>query len=155
MVVARTADVGMEDRRAVRQLVHGLSIELVVEDGTDRSVGKRADLDGARGGSFQTCNTERWAHDAEARSETLPGMRSALQDQLTERGSCRPDEGGVCADTADDPVGITAMTERHVRMLAMFAVAASSHVHGNALASGEDLHGAPGRRTSTSARAKR
>jgi hypothetical protein len=30
-------------------------------------------------------------------------MRSALQDQLTDRGSCRPDEGGVSADTADGP----------------------------------------------------
>src|SRR5215472_9328516 len=99
----------MEDRRAVRRLVRGLPIELVVEDGTHRSVGERTDLDGARGGGFQTCNTERsrQAQDAEARSEALLGMRSALQDQLTERGSCRPDEGSVSADTADGPVGIT------------------------------------------------
>ena len=50
----------MKDRRAVRGLlVRGVSIEFVVEDGTDRSVGKRADLDSARGGGFQPCDTER------------------------------------------------------------------------------------------------
>ena len=37
----------MDDRRAVRgPLVCGVSIELVLEDGTDRAVGERADLDG-------------------------------------------------------------------------------------------------------------
>ena len=49
MVVARAADVGMEDRHAVRAaLVCGVPIEIVVEDGADRAVGERADLDGAR-----------------------------------------------------------------------------------------------------------
>jgi hypothetical protein len=49
MLVARAADVGMGDRRAVRGTLCDVPIELVVEDGADRSVGKRADLDGARG----------------------------------------------------------------------------------------------------------
>ena len=40
----------MEDRRAVRWLVRGMPIKLVIEDGTDRSIGERADLDGARSG---------------------------------------------------------------------------------------------------------
>jgi len=44
----------MEDRRTVRgPLVCGVPVELVVEDGTDRAVGERADLDGARGGGFR------------------------------------------------------------------------------------------------------
>jgi hypothetical protein len=60
LVVARAADVGMDDRRTVRgTLVCGVSIELVVEDGADRAVGEHADLDGARGGGFQTCDPER------------------------------------------------------------------------------------------------
>jgi hypothetical protein len=43
----------MKDRRAVRwALVCGMPIELVVEDGADRSVGERADLDGAGGSGF-------------------------------------------------------------------------------------------------------
>jgi len=41
----------MDYRRTVRgTLVCGVSIELVVEDGTDRSVGERADLEGSRTG---------------------------------------------------------------------------------------------------------
>ena len=36
MVVARAADVGVNDRRAVRgALLRGLPIELVIEDGAD------------------------------------------------------------------------------------------------------------------------
>jgi putative tryptophan/tyrosine transport system substrate-binding protein len=46
MVVARAADIGMEDRRALRWLVCGVPIELVVEDGTDRSIGERGDRTG-------------------------------------------------------------------------------------------------------------
>jgi hypothetical protein len=56
LVVARAADVGMEDRHAVRGTpVCGVSID---EDGTDRAVSQRADLDSAGGGSFQPCDAE-------------------------------------------------------------------------------------------------
>src|SRR5438445_2956540 len=138
----------MEDRRAVRStLVRGVSIEFVVEDGADRSIGERANLDSARCGGFQTCDAERphQAQDAEAGSESLLGVGPLLQDQLTERRGCRADQGGVPADAADGPVGVTAMAGWHVvgggRVL---AVAARSHVHGDPLALGEDLHGAAG-----------
>ena len=137
----------MEDRRAVRWLVRGVPIELVVEDGTDRSVGERADVDGARGGGFQTCDTERsrQAQDAKAGSEALFGVRPVLQDELAERCGCWPDEGGVSADAADGPVGVPAMTRWHViGDRGVLAVAARSHVHGDPLAPGEDLDGAPG-----------
>src|SRR5438067_12417375 len=92
----------MEDRRVVRgTLVRDVSIELVVEDGAHRSVGERADLDGPRGGGFQTCDAERprQTQDAEAGSEALFRMRPLLQDEIAERGGCWPDEGGVPADT--------------------------------------------------------
>jgi hypothetical protein len=138
----------VKDRRAVRgTLLRGVSIELVVEDGTDRSVGERADLDGARGGGFQPYDTERprQPQDAQAGSEALFGVRPVLQDEIAERRGGRTDEGGVPADAADGPVGVTAMTGRHVigggRVL---AIAARSHVHGNPLALDEDLHGPPG-----------
>src|SRR6266566_4301142 len=118
----------MEDQRAVRStLVRGVSIEFVVEDGTDRSVGERTDLDGTRGGGFQPYDTERprQPQDAEAGSEALFGVRPVLQDKIAERDGCRPDEGGVPADTADSPVGVTAMTGRHMvgsgRVLAIAA----------------------------------
>ena len=45
----------MQDRRCVRgALVRGAPIEMVVEDGLDRAIGARADVDGALGGGFQT-----------------------------------------------------------------------------------------------------
>jgi len=137
----------MEDRRAVRGLVRGVPIELVIEDGTDRSISERADLDSARSGGLHTCDTERsrQAQDAKAGSEALFGVRPVLQDELAERCGCWPDEGGVSADAADGPVGVPAMTGRHVigdrRVL---AVATRSQVHSDPLAPGEDLDGAPG-----------
>jgi hypothetical protein len=59
----------------------GVSIELVVEDGTNRAVGECADLDGAHGACFHTRDAERsrQAQDAEAGSEALLGMRPALR----------------------------------------------------------------------------
>ena len=136
----------MDDRRTVRgSLLCGVSIELVVEDGTDRSVGERADLDGARRGGLQTCDAERshQPQDAETGSEALLGVRSLLQDEIAERRGCRADECGIPADAADGPVGVTAMTGGHVvGDGGVLAVAASSHVHGDPLAPDEDLHAA-------------
>ena len=44
----------MQDRRSVRgALARGTPVEAVVEDGFDRAVGPRADVDGAFGGGFQ------------------------------------------------------------------------------------------------------
>jgi Recombinase len=138
----------MEDPHAVRgMLVCGVSIELVVEDGTDRAVGQRADLDGAHGGGFQPSGAERphQPQDAEAGSESLLWVRPLLQDLFAERRGCRTDERGVPADTVDGPVGITAMAGRHVvGRGGVLAVAARSHVHGDSLALDADLHGAAG-----------
>src|ERR1700687_2378597 len=87
MVVAGSADVGVEDRDDVgRRSVRGLAIELVVEDRAHRAVGQRTDLDGARGRRFEAIGAERphQAHDAETGAEALLRMRSALQDQLAQ-----------------------------------------------------------------------
>jgi hypothetical protein len=77
------------------------------------------------------------AEDAKAGSEALFRVWPVLQDELTERRGCWPDEGGIPADTADGPVGVTAMTGRHVigdrRVLAVFA---RPQVHGDPLAPG-------------------
>jgi hypothetical protein len=55
IIVARPTDVGMQDRRSVRgALALGTPIEVVVEDGFYRTVGARADVDGALGGGFHT-----------------------------------------------------------------------------------------------------
>src|ERR1700758_5742613 len=90
VVVARSADVGVEDRHAIggRPLC-GVPIELVVEDRAHRAVGQRADLNRPRGGGFEAIGAE-WAHqphDAEAGAEALLRVGPALQDQLAQRGS--------------------------------------------------------------------
>lgn len=60
MVVAGSADVGVEDRNSVGwRPVRGLTIELVVEDRAHRAVGQRADLDGAYCRRFETIGAER------------------------------------------------------------------------------------------------
>src|SRR5437868_11266965 len=101
VVVARSADIGVEDRHAVGgRPLRRLAIELVVEDRAHRAVGQRADLDRPRGGGFEAIGTE-WPHqphDAEAGSEALFGMRPALQDQLAQRGSSWTDRGGLAAN---------------------------------------------------------
>src|SRR5262249_32947669 len=138
----------MNDRRAVRgTLVGGLPIELVVEDGTDRSVAERADIDGARGSGFEAFDTER-AHqtqDASAGAKALFGMGPALQEEFAQRGGWRPDAGRFLANAIDGPVGIAAMTGRHVfgdgRVL---VVAARPQVSSDPLTLDENLDGACG-----------
>jgi hypothetical protein len=62
---------------------------------------------------------------AEAGSEPLLGVGSLLQDEIAQRRGCRADQGGIAADAADGPVGVTAMTGWHVvgggRVLAVAA----------------------------------
>src|SRR2546423_12724892 len=117
VVVARSADIGVEDRPTIgRRPLRSLAIELVVEDGASRAVGQRADLDRPRGGSFEAIGAERphQAHNAEAGTEALFGMRPALQDQLAQRRGGRADRSGLAANALDRPVSVTPMARRHV-----------------------------------------
>jgi hypothetical protein len=80
-----TADVGVEHRNGVNaRPLWGLAIELVVEDRTHRAVGQRADLDSVHRRRFDPIGAKRphQAHDAEAGTEPLLGMGTALQDQF-------------------------------------------------------------------------
>src|SRR5580693_539773 len=77
MVVARPADVGMEDRGGVRGAPgRRAPIELVVEDGFDGAVGPGADLDGPLGGGFEARGAEGAgeANNAETGAIALLGM---------------------------------------------------------------------------------
>jgi hypothetical protein len=72
MVIARSADIGVEDRYTVGgRPLRSLAIELVVEDRAHRAVGQGSNLDRPRGGGFEAIGAE-WphqAHDAEAGTE--------------------------------------------------------------------------------------
>ena len=84
----------MQDRRSVRgALWPGLSIELVVEDGFDRTIGARADLDGQFRRGFEALRAKgrRQPDDAQTGPEALFGMRPVLQDQFAQRRRRRSD----------------------------------------------------------------
>src|SRR5438128_3050617 len=109
VVVARSADIGVEDRHTIggRPLCR-LAIEPVVEDRAHRAVGQRADLDRPRGGGFEAIGAERphQPHDAEAGAEPLLRVGPALQDQLAQRGSSWADRSGLAANALDRPIGV-------------------------------------------------
>src|SRR6516225_941611 len=117
VVVARSADIGVEDRHAIGgRRLRRLAIELVVEDGAHRTVGQGADLDCPGGGGFQAIGAE-WPHqphNAKAGSEALLRVGPALQDQLAERGGSWADRRGLAANALDGPLGVPPMARRHV-----------------------------------------
>ena len=53
MEVVRAADVGVIDRRSVRGLSRCAALEIVLEDGSERGIGRGADLQGPFAGRFQ------------------------------------------------------------------------------------------------------
>jgi hypothetical protein len=137
-----------DDRRAVRGgLFCSLPVEILIEDGADGWVVERIDVYCARGSGFEPFTAEGAdkAQDAEARPETLFGMRLVLQDELTKRGRGGTDAGGFLADTIDRPVGVAPMTRWHVLAEGgVGVVTAPSHMAGDPLAPDEDLYGTRG-----------
>src|SRR5277367_3523523 len=148
MVVARPADVGMEDRGRVRRaLWRGSPIELVVEDGFDGAIGPGADLDGAFSGRLDPRHAKGAdkPDDAETGAIALLGMGPAFENLLAERRGRRADLTGVFPDTLDRPAGVAPVTGRHVlgngRVL---PVPARPEMNGDALALMENLDAAGG-----------
>ena len=92
----------MKDRRCVRgALARGTPIKVVVEDGFDRAIGARADLDGAFGGGFKPLRSmgATKPDDAKAGAEVLFGMGSGFKDQLAERRRGRSNQTRISTDT--------------------------------------------------------
>ena len=107
----------MQDRRCVRgALLRGAPIEVVVEDGFDRAVGARADVDGAFRGGFEAFGAIGTGEpdDAQTGAKALFGMRTLFEDQFTQRRRRRPDQARVGADALDRPAGVSPMAGRHV-----------------------------------------
>src|SRR5271169_2801399 len=148
MVVARPADVGMEDRSRVRRARwRGSPIELVVEDGFDGAVGPGADLDGPFSGGLEARHAKGAGKpdDAETGAVALLGMGPALENLLAERRRRRADLAGVFPDALDRPAGVAPMAGGHVlgngRVL---PVPACAQMNGDALAFMENLDAAGG-----------
>src|SRR4051794_32910732 len=141
--VAAARDVAVAQRLVSRlQGIRSQPVELVVEDGCDRAVGQRADLDGAHRRRIEASGRHRprQPQDTNAGPETLFGVRAALQDQRAKDADRRPDRVRVAADALDGPVRIATVTGWHVlRHRRVLAVAAAAPVSGDALATQEHL----------------
>src|ERR1700733_975600 len=117
MVVARPADVGMEDRGRVRRaLWRGSPVELVVEDGFDEAIGPGADLDGPFGSGLEARHAKGAdkPDDAETGAIALLGMGPAFENLLAERRGRRADLAGVFPDALDRPAGVAPMAGGHM-----------------------------------------
>jgi hypothetical protein len=111
VVVARSADIGVEQRRVGgRWRLRSLAIELVVEDRAHRAVGQGADLDRPYSG-FEAIGTEgtRQSDNAETSAETLLRVGPTLQDELVQCGRGRTDRSGLAANALDGPIGVAPM----------------------------------------------
>ena len=138
----------MQDRRCVRgALVRGAPIEMVVEDGLDRAIGARADVDGALGGGFQTLGAVGTGqpNNAQTGAKALFGMRALFEDQFAQRRRRRSDQASVLTNAIDRPTGVSPVAGGHVfgdgRVL---VIAARPHMRGNPFALEEDLDGSRG-----------
>ena len=100
----------MQDRRSVRgALLRGAPIEVVVEDGFHRTVGARANVDGALRCSFQTLGAMGTGqpNNAETGAKALFGMRTLFEDQFAKRRRRRSDQACVGTDALDCPASVT------------------------------------------------
>jgi hypothetical protein len=96
----------MKDRRALRGLLGGARVEIVVEDGLHRAVGAGLDLKRSQARGFDAFASEGLdqADDAEAGAKALLGMRPVLKDEIAKRCGRSADGGRLPPDALDGPV---------------------------------------------------
>ena len=101
----------MVDGLAGRGARWGQSVETAVEDGLDRPIGARVDVERAAAGRFDALSAEalHQAHDAQAGAEALFGMRALDENPLAQQGSASADGGRLAADPLNRPIGEAAM----------------------------------------------
>src|SRR5580700_6528724 len=99
MEVAGATDVGVGYRRPVRGCFGPPAIEVVLQDGVDRGVGARADVQCPFAGGFEPLVAMALGQpqNADASAEPLLGMRLLTQDDLDK---CRR----VASDLASSPL---------------------------------------------------
>jgi hypothetical protein len=107
----------VQDRRSVRgALLRGSPVEVVVEDGFDRAISARADVDGALGGGFKALGAIRTGQpdDPQTGAKALFRVRTLFEDQFAQRRSRRADQPGVGADALNRPAGISTMVVERI-----------------------------------------
>ena len=116
MVVARPADVGVEQRDIIDGRSRRRSVELVIEDRAHRAIGQGADLDGSGRCGFEASDAERphQADDTETGAEALFRMRPALKDQIAKGSGGRADRSGGAANAFNGPIGVAPVARRHM-----------------------------------------
>lgn len=133
----------MDDRNSVSGPVCGTTIEVVGENGFDRAVGARADVDRARGSSLKPVASigSGEPDDAEADAEALLRMRPLVENEIAQRHGRGPDRRGILPDPLDGPAGVAPMAGRHVLGHGgVLVIAAHALMRGDPLALVEDLH---------------
>src|SRR5512142_2701459 len=147
MIVAGTADVGVQDRRIVRGVWRRSGLEPMLEDGGDALVGERTDLDRAGGDRLRSggINAPIETQDAKACTEPLLRMWPSSQDGDDQRLGVGADRPRLALEALRAPLGIEPVRARHVvGQGAVPWAAIASGVRGNALTAMEHFHRAFG-----------
>ena len=141
--IASAADVGVQQRRAVRGLRRRRLVEPVFEDRGDGGVGQRADLHRAQADRFGpgSIKAAEQAQHTKAGAKALFRMRPAGHHGDDQSFGVRPDAAGVTLQAFRRPFGITPVCTWHVlRLGAVPRSAVASGMGGYALAAMEHLN---------------
>ncbi len=92
------------------------SVDVVLQDRSDRAVGQAVDLEGAAAGGFEAIGPIALAQakDAETGAEALLGMRLLFEDGLDQASCVRADGLGFGLQALMGPAGVATMGARHV-----------------------------------------
>ena len=110
MEVVWAADVEVIDRRPVRGLWCA-ALEIVLEDGSERGIGRGADLQSPFASRFQPFAAMDLgeAEDADTGAEALFGMGFGAQNDADQDPGMGPVGGGPASDAFLGPIGIAAV----------------------------------------------
>ena len=99
----------MVDGRPLGRAGRWSLVEPLVEDGFDRPIGSRTDVQGAAAGRFDTTAPKAASqpHDAQAGAKTLFGVWPFGEDPLAQQRRAGADGSGFPGDALDRPVGET------------------------------------------------
>src|SRR6478736_9290288 len=114
MEVARATDVYVGYRRPVRGGFGPPAIKVVLQDGVDRGVGARADLQCPFAGGFEPLGAMAFGQpqNADASAEPLLGMRLLAQDDLDECRGVASDLTGSSLEALRRPIGEATVARR-------------------------------------------